>query len=145
MGITFEDADPPIAETINERSEDEYKTEDDVASQTGSEMSMSEYGGSVSELPPWCLFGPKECRCIFELSQDRAVFYRVCGKAKDTCKRLGHVAGEKAAVGYYEPVKARKHIDGKLNTFLSMEEFASKERARMETKAKEMAMASSRL
>jgi hypothetical protein len=85
-----------------------------------------------------------ECRCIFELSQDKAVFYRVCGNASDICKRTGHAAGEKAAVGYYEPIKARKFIDGKFNTFLTVEEFASKERERIEAKAKEMAMASAR-
>jgi hypothetical protein len=48
-------------------------------------------------------------------------------------------------VGYYEPVKARKFVDGKLNTFLSMQEFAGKEQERMEAKAKELAMASDRL
>jgi hypothetical protein len=144
MGINFDDTDPPVVETVPEGSDDDYDLEDDAASNAGSEMSMSEYGGSVKELPPWCLFAVNECRCIFELSQDKAVFYRVCGNTSGNCKRPGHAAGEKAAVGYYEPIKARKFIDGKFNTFLTVEEFAGKERERIEAKAKEMAMASAR-
>jgi hypothetical protein len=145
MGISFDDIDFPLVETVPPGEEDDDDDiEDDVASNAGSEMSISEYGGSVTELPPWCLFAAKECRCIFELGQDKAVFYRVCGNAQGACKRTGHPTGEKAAVGYYEPVKARKFVDGKLNTFLSMEEFAGKERERMEAKAKEMALASAR-
>jgi hypothetical protein len=147
MGIAFEDIDLPLAETVS--PEDEYDgddIEDDAVSSAGlSEMSVSEYGGSVTELPPWCLFSVKECRCIFELGQDKAVFYRVCGNAVGVCKRTGHPAGEKAAVGYYEPVKARKFVDGKLNTFLSMKEFAGKEKDRIKAKTKEMAIAPARL
>jgi hypothetical protein len=71
-------------------------------------------------------------------------FYRVCGNVQGVCKRPGHATGEKAVVGYYEPVKARKSIDGRLNTFLSMEEFAGKEQERIDVKRKEMTMASSR-
>jgi hypothetical protein len=145
MGIAFDDIDLPLVETVPPEDEyDEDDIEDDAVSNAGSEMSISEYGGSVTELPPWCLFSVKECRCIFELGQDKAVFYRVCGNAVGVCKRTGHPAGEKAAVGYYEPVKARKFVDGKLNTFLSMEEFAEKEKDRMEAKTKEMAIASAR-
>jgi hypothetical protein len=102
----------------NEDEDDDDDIEEDAASNDGSEMSMSEYGGSVTGLPPWCLFAAKECRCIFELGFDKSSFYRVCGNVQGSCKRPGHAAREKAAVGYYEPVKARKFIDGRLNTFL---------------------------
>jgi hypothetical protein len=78
------------------------------------------------------------------LSQDKAVFYRVCGNAGGACKRQGHAAGEQEAIGYYEPIKARKFIDGKFNTFLTVEEFVGKECERIEAKSKEMAMASAR-
>jgi hypothetical protein len=146
MAISFDDIDLPMVETVppGEEDDDDDDIEDDAASNAGSEMSISEYGGSVTELPPWCLFAVKECRCIFELGSDKSVFYRVCGNALGGCKRPGHATGEKAAVGYYEPVKARKFVDGRLNTFLSMEEFVGKEKDRMEAKTKEMAMASSR-
>jgi viroplasmin and RNaseH domain-containing protein len=145
MGIAFEDNELPIVETTSNEEEEEY-IEDDEASdaESESELSISEYGGSVTGLPPWCLFSVKECRCIFELGQDKAIFYRVCGNVQGSCKRQGHATGEKAAVGYYEPVKARKFVDGKFNTFLSMEEFAGKEQERMGAKAKELAMASAR-
>jgi hypothetical protein len=142
MGISFNNDDLPTAETVRERDDDDEDI-DDAASNAGSEVSMSEYGGSVSELPPWCLFGPKECRCVFELESDKASFYRVCGNASG-CKRSGHATGEKGAVGYYEPIKARKYVDGKYSTFLTMEEFAGKEQGRMDAKAKEMALASAR-
>jgi hypothetical protein len=146
MAIAFEDIDLPLVETVlPEDEEDDDDIEDDAASNAGSEMSMSEYGGSVTELPPWMLFGKKECRYIFELGQDKAVFYRVCGNVAGACKRPGHATGDKAAIGYYEPVKARKYVDGRLNTFLSTEEFAGKERERIEAKTREMALASARL
>jgi hypothetical protein len=77
-------------------------------------QSLVEYGGSVTELPPpWCLFVVKECHCIFELGLDKSVFYPVCGiNVLGGCKRPGHATGgEKAAVGYYEPVN---HLKGKL-------------------------------
>jgi hypothetical protein len=64
MGISFNNDDLPTAETVRERDDDDEDI-DNAASNAGSEVSMSEYGGSVSELPPWCLFGPKECRCVF--------------------------------------------------------------------------------
>jgi viroplasmin and RNaseH domain-containing protein len=140
MGISFNNFDLPTVETVREMNDDDEDI-DDSASNAGSEASMSEYGGSVSELPPWCLFGPKECRCIFELESDKGSFYRVCGNAIG-CKRIGHTTGEKGTVGYYEPVKARKYVDGKHNTFLSMEEFAGKEQERMDAKAKELGLAS---
>jgi hypothetical protein len=60
------------------------------------------------------------------LESDKASFYRVCGNATG-CKRSGHATGEKGVVGYYEPVKARKYMDGKYSIFLTMEEFAGKE------------------
>jgi hypothetical protein len=57
--------------------------------------------------------------------------------------RVMRLAGRLTA-GYYKPVKARKFVNRRLNTFLSMEEFVEKEKDRMEATAKEMAMASSR-
>jgi hypothetical protein len=51
MGLSFEDADPPVVETVPEGSDDEYNIEDKVASNAGSEMSMLEFGGSVKKLP----------------------------------------------------------------------------------------------
>jgi hypothetical protein len=146
MVISFDDINLPIEGTVPPEGEDDDVTdiEDDAASHAGSVMSISEYGGSITELPPWCLFAVKECRCIFELDADKSVFYRVCGNVLGACKCPGHATGEKAAVGYYEPVKARKYVDRRLNTFLSVEDFAGKEKGRIEAKTKEMAMASAR-
>jgi hypothetical protein len=145
MTIAFDDIDLPIVETVTPvEDNDDNDLADDAASNAESEILVSEYGGSISELPPWCLFASKECRCIFELGSDKSVFYRVCGNVLGNCKRQGYATGEKAAVGYYEPVKARKFIDGRLNTFLTMEEFGGKEKGRMEAKAKEMETVSAR-
>jgi hypothetical protein len=97
------------------------------------------------DLTPWVLFGQKECRYIFESGQDKAVFYRVCGNVAGACKRPGHATGNKAAIGYYEPVKARKYVEGGINIFLSTDEFARKERERIEATTREMTFASARL
>jgi hypothetical protein len=141
MGISFEDTNLPVVETVpDERSDNDVDIEEEAVSNAGSKVSMLEYGGSMVELPPWCLFGPKEYWCIFELSQNKSVsFYRVCGNAFGTCKHPGHATGERAKVGYYEPIKARTFIDRRFNTCLSMEEYeyAGKERERMEAKVKE--------
>jgi hypothetical protein len=146
MAIAFDGIDFPLVETVlNENeNEDDDDIREDEASDAGSEMSMSDYGGSVTGLPPWCLFAMKECRCIFELGSDnKSSFYRVCGNVQGVCKHPGHATRNTAVVGYYEPVKARKFIDRRLNTFLLMEEFPRKEQERMEAKRKEMVMASS--
>jgi hypothetical protein len=69
----------------------------------------------------------------------------VCGVARGVCKRPGHATGEKAEIGYYAPILARKYVDGKLNTFPSIEEFAGREKERGEAKALEKKLASSSL
>jgi hypothetical protein len=142
MVISFPDEDDLQVETVSDRSDFDEEDEE-TASAAGSEASMSEFDGSPSELPPVCLFGPKECRSMFQLASDTPVFFRVCGNAQGVCKRPGHVLGSKAAVGYYEPIKARRYFDGKLNTFLSIEEFATREKERGEAKVVEMELASS--
>lgn len=145
MVITFtEDEDYPLVETVVDRIDFEEGIEE-TASNAGSEVSMSEFDGLPSELPPECLFGLKECRGIFKLSSDQSAFYRVCGHIQGACKRSGHATGPKADIGYYEPIKARKYFDGKLNSFLSIEDFAVREKERGEAKVLEMNLASSSL
>jgi viroplasmin and RNaseH domain-containing protein len=144
MGVAF-NQDLLQVETVSDRIDDEEEEYEDTASIAGSEVSMSEFDGLPSELPPECLFGPKECRCTFELSSDNPAIYRVCGIAQGVCKRPGHATGEKAEIGYYEPILARKYVDGKLNTFLSIVEFAVREKERGEARALEMKLASSSL
>jgi hypothetical protein len=91
MAIAFEDTNLPLVETVSNEDEDDDDIEDaDEASNAGSEMSMSEYDGSVTGLPPWCLFAVKECCCIFELGSDKSVSIgsaatsRVAASAQDT-------------------------------------------------------------
>jgi hypothetical protein len=50
-----------------------------------------------------------------------------------TVKRCVNALGtprerERAAVGYYEPIQARRYFDGKLDTFLSIDDFAAREK-----------------
>ena len=67
------------------------------------------------------------------LESDKGAFERVCGRPADACKRAGHaITEEKAAVGFYEPVRARKYLDGNLSTFLPRAEYESKEQERKE-------------
>jgi hypothetical protein len=143
MGVAF-NQDHLQVETVSDRIDYEEENED-TASIAGSEVSMSEFDGLPSELPPEFLFGPKECRCTFEFSSDNPAISRVCGVAQGVCKRPGHATGEKAEIGYYEPIRVRKYVDGKLNTFLSIVEFAVREKERGEAQALEMKLASSSL
>jgi hypothetical protein len=99
MVIAFPDEDNLLVETVSDRFDHEEEDEE-MASNAGSEVSMSEFDGSPSELPPVVLFGPKECRCTFKLSSDRPSFFRVCGAATGVCRRSGHGMNERAAVGY---------------------------------------------
>jgi viroplasmin and RNaseH domain-containing protein len=143
MGVSFTDeVDPLFVETVVDEEEEASDFENEAASLAESEVSMSEFEGPDSALPRWCLFGPKECRCIFDMSSDKGVFSRVCGKAVATCTTRHSSIGEQAEVGYYEPIKARKYFDGKLHTFLSMEDYAVEEQQRKETKALELQQAS---
>ena len=89
------------------------------------EKSGSDYigvGGS-GELPDYVWFGEKECRCIFSLDSDKGAFQRVCGNLSQRCSRAGHGIIPKADVGYYQPAKARKFVDGKLETLIGKEEY----------------------
>jgi hypothetical protein len=144
MVIAFSDEDDLLVETVSDRF-DQDEEDEDTASNAGSEASMSEFDGRSSELPPMCLFGPKECLAMFTLPSDRPGLFRVCGNNKTVCKRPGHATGERAAAGYYEPIQARRYFDGKLDTFLSIDDFAAREKERGEAKALEMDLASSSL
>ena len=143
MAVSFtDDVDPLFVETITGEEEEASDFEDDAASMAGSEISMSEFEGPASALPRWCLFGPKECRCIFVLNSDRGALSRVCGNVAAACTTRHTPIGERAEAGYYEPIKARKYYDGKLHTFLSLKGYAAMEQKRKEAKASELQQAS---
>jgi viroplasmin and RNaseH domain-containing protein len=143
MGVSFtDDIDPLLVETVADQDDDGMEFEEDADSLAESEISMSEFDGTTSALPRWCLFGPKECRCIFTMNSDKGVFTRVCGNAVAACTTRHTGIGERAKTGYYEPVKARKYVDGKFHTFLSMEEYAAMEQKRKKDKIIELQCAS---
>jgi hypothetical protein len=140
VSFTIE-AEPPSVETVTAKEEEASDVEDNAASVAESEISMSEYGPAAA-LPRWCLFGPKECQCIFEISSDKGAFSQVCGRAVATCTARHSLIGEKAEVGYYEPIKARKYCGGKFHTFLSMNDYAAMEQIYQEAKTLELEQAS---
>jgi hypothetical protein len=95
------------------------------SSEAGMEASASDYEGKLQEAPVKMLFGPKECRRIFEQASDHNAFLRVCGNKDRSCKR-GHTVLDQAREGYYDTVVFRKYVDGKLHTFQSKEERQTK-------------------
>jgi hypothetical protein len=100
MPISFTNAeDPPLVETTDDASYLDSVHEDD-ASESGTEGSVSDYEGKLSEGPLRMLFGSKECRGIFEQASDQNEFVRVCGNKEGTCKRAGHAVLKKAREGF---------------------------------------------
>jgi hypothetical protein len=77
MGVSFtSDADPPLfVETVAAEEEEAFEFRDDPALLARSaESSISEYDGPASALPWWYVFGPKECRRIFDMDSNREFF-----------------------------------------------------------------------
>ena len=72
MVVVFtDDIDPLLVETVSDKEEKALGFDDNGASMAASEISMSEFDGPASALPQWCLFGPKECQCIFVMNSDK--------------------------------------------------------------------------
>jgi viroplasmin and RNaseH domain-containing protein len=120
MTISFSDApDPPLVETVNEASADD----DDGSEGGNTEGSVSEFDGEFDNMPFKMLFGVRECRVPFTLIQDRDKFTRVCGQRYGACTRSGHnLQDDRGPEGYYETVVARKFVDGKLESFQTIED-----------------------
>jgi hypothetical protein len=143
MSVSFtDDVDPLFVETVTTKEEEASEFDDDATSLAESKSSMSVHDGPASALPQWCVFGPKECRCIFDMGSNKGGFSWVCGRVLATCTARHSPIGEKAEVGYYKPIKARKDSDGKLHTFLSMEDYAAMEQRHKESKTLELEQAS---
>jgi hypothetical protein len=66
------------------------------------------------------------------VGSDKQGFSWVCGRAVVTCTARRFPIWEKAEVGYYERIKARKYFDGKHHTFLVVEDYAAMEQRRNE-------------
>jgi hypothetical protein len=135
MAISFSNDDSPVVETVEETDSLASDDEDETTT-VGSEVSMSKHDFVSLALPPYCFFGSEECLALFTQSSDKGKFERVCGGSMP-CTRNGHATAEKAEHGYYTPVKARKYCDGRLNTFLSQEEYDKVELERKEARQME--------
>ena len=120
--VTFND-NPILVSTVDEHMSDDDNSAFSEEKSVGSERSVSDYVGGGDDLPELVWFGPKECRCIFSLESDKGTFQRVCGNKEGECNRPGHAVMPKAGMGYYEPVKARKFTDGKLETLITKEDY----------------------
>jgi hypothetical protein len=117
----------------------EEEAEEDEQGDGGSVVSVSDYqGGDLGEeLPDRMIFSEEECRVIFSLRSDVGKFMRVCGCQAGGCGREGHGAMRntvegRAATGTYEPVRARKYLDGRLDTFTSKEKYLADMKALQE-------------
>ena len=138
--VTFNENDMVVSTVQGNYLEGEEEMDAEVES-INSERSGSDYVGAGDDLPEWMWFGSKECRCIFSLEKDKKAFQRVCGNEGQFCSRLGHRVGGKAGEGYYQPVKARKYVDGKLETLMSKEAYESMVKKRRASNEKALASA----
>ncbi len=112
-----------------------------------SQISASDFEGDLDKVPIRMMFGPEECGAIFSLPSDKGMFFRVCGCKLDKCKR-GHQASRltnQAKPGSYETVRSRKYADGKLETWIPVEEYEAERRARKEKQVHEFAEAAALL
>ena len=112
-----------------------------------SQISASDFEGDLDKVPIRMMFGPEECGAIFSLPSDKGMFFRVCGCKLDKCKR-GHQASRltnQAKPGSYETVRSRKYADGKLETWIPVEEYEAERRARKAKQGQEFAEAAALL
>ena len=120
--VTFNENNMIVMTVEDDFLEGEEEMEAEAAS-VNSERSGSDYINSGDDLPEWMWFGSKECCCIFSLEKDKKAFQRVCRNEGKYYSRQGYGSRNKAEEGYYQPVKARKYTDGKLETLMSKEEY----------------------
>jgi hypothetical protein len=99
MVIVFPDEDDLLVETVSDRF-DHDEEDEDTASNAGSEVSMSEFDGHLSELPLMGLFAPKECLAMFKLQANRSGLFCVCGNSKTVCKRPGNATGARESCSW---------------------------------------------
>jgi hypothetical protein len=97
--FTNREEDSPLEEPTegNENLPRDYEPEEG-ASDSETEVSVSEYEGTLQETPLKMFFGPKECHRIFEQPSDRSAFVRVCCYKDEGCKR-GHSVLTRAREG----------------------------------------------
>jgi hypothetical protein len=111
----------------------EYQEEEDDRSGGTSNQSVSEYKGDSTDLPESLFFGPEICRARF-LTKPTARLVHVCGQPFASCQRPNHKLlrdeGSVGEVGFYQTMRVRKMIDGRLDTFCTREEFAAMENER---------------
>ena len=137
ISFTNHEDDTPVAETVDDFSEEESEGDDE------SQISASDFEGDLATIPLRMMFGPEECGAIFSLSSDKGAFFRVCGCKVEKCRR-GHQASRltnQAKPGSYETVRSRKYADGKLETWIPVEEYEAERRARKAKQVQEFAEA----
>ena len=144
ISFTNPENDPPVVETVEAVSNEDY--EEDQGDDE-SQISASDFEGDLGTIPVRMMFGPEECGAIFSLPSDKGSFFRVCGCRLDKCRR-GHHASRltnQAKPGSYETVRSRKYVDGKLETWIPVEEYEAERRARKLKQTQEFAEAAALL
>jgi viroplasmin and RNaseH domain-containing protein len=144
ISFTNQDDEPPLVETAGDSLSSE---EEEDTGEEESQVSASEYEGNLSDIPVRMMFGSEECGAIFSLHSDKGAFFRVCGCRLEGCKR-GHQASRltnRAKPGSYETIRSRKYVDGKLETWIPVEEYEAEARARKAKQAEDLKEAASLL
>ena len=127
MPICFTDPEEPLYVTTVDDDNESNEAEDEE-DDANSRVSASDFEGNLSDIPKRMLFGLEECGAIFVLSSDHGKFVRICGCKAQECHREGHrttrLTGEGLGKpGSYETVRSRKFVDGKLETWIPVEEY----------------------
>lgn len=145
ISFTNREDDPPVVETVEALSDDEY--EEDYQGEDESQVSASDFDGDLNEIPLRMMFGTAECGAIFSLPSDKGAFLRVCGCNLERCRRNHQTSRltNRAKPGSYETVKSRKYVDGKLETWIPMEEYETDMRALKVKQGQEFAEAAALL
>jgi hypothetical protein len=125
MTIRFPYEDEALEDQEEALVVDSDEDEDEVSA-TGTEVSASEFAGTLTKAPTKMYFGARECGVIFTLPSDQGLFSRVCGCSVSSCKRAGHstlmlTEEGRGRDGWYDTVISRKFVDGKLGTHVSRE------------------------
>jgi viroplasmin and RNaseH domain-containing protein len=127
MPICFTDPEEPLYVTTVEDGleSDEAEDEEDDAN---SRVSASDFEGDLKDIPKRMLFGVEECGAIFSLPSDHGKLVRICGCKAAECNRDGHrttrLTGDGLGKpGSYETVRSRKFVDGRLETWIPVEEY----------------------
>jgi hypothetical protein len=117
---------------------------DDGSDGGKTEGTMSDFDGEFEDMPFMMLFGPRECHAKLTLAINKGRCTRVCGQRYGSCNHVGHMLmqeEDRGPEGYYQTIKARKLVDGNLDSFQFREDRQAELLKEQELRAHDVATA----